>query len=505
MSSAASWMRMTMPPVVDAIRPVQQVAATLAEQCGFDAIHRNRMEVCIEEIIKGILHYSFDDGAITDGELVIEFKVEPPFFHIHLLDYGLPIDLAMLPIFEGESRPADELDAGGLAARLIRHFADGSRVVSQGKDGTVFELFWFLPSDPVATTPDKQAATDVKAPTPPPEPVDSICMLDESHAIQIARLVCRGYGYSYVYSDIYYPDRVRAYNKSGLLASWGALTASGILVGHLALMKEDARSRALEWGVAVVDPRWRGLGIMEDLLRQAMAHAEQRDEEIICAHAVTAHPYTQKTCCRFGFEPLALLLGYAPATMQIKGINEHLIQRESTFLCVRRTHPLPEQKLYLPPQYSAVLKRLLAALNSALPEACLHEGDDQADVGGIRTEYTVSIAPCVNVGRIQFRAVGADCGEVLDREIRRFYRERIDVVYLTMDLADPGAARLVREAEARGYFLSGLTPMMSPAYGFTLQLPCAFDVDYSAIQTHGELAEWLKEEVQISHSRRKVM
>ncbi|SDB18879.1 Protein N-acetyltransferase, RimJ/RimL family [Desulfonatronum thiosulfatophilum] len=499
MPPAATWVRITIPPSTDTIRTVQQVASSLSERCGIDKNKRQLIELSVEELIRGILHISFDDGNVTEGELTFEFKIEPPYFLVNVINKGLPFDLSMIPEYKGAPTLEEDAAAEGLAMHLIKKSADNFRLVNNGREGLQVELTWLLPGEHIENL--RHEAAPAEDEQLPPEQVEDVRVLDEAFAIQIARLVFRGYGFSYVYEDIYYPDRVRAFFHSGQLKSWGAVTPSGRLVGHLTLMKESTDSGALEWGVAVVDPKWRGMGLMEHMLRAAMDYAADQKEKILYAHAVTTHPYTQKTCSRFGFQSIALLLAYAPGTMKFKGINNELKQRESTFLSVRCTHPLPVQTLYLPHDHAPVLRRLLAALAPPLPEECLLEGDEQADLTGRKTVYTVSAATYINVGRIQIVSVGADYAQVLLHETRRLSREGVDVIYLTVDLADPGAARLVHAAEYSGYFLAGLTPMMLPAYGLTLQLLCGCKVDFAAIQTHGELAEWLKEQVAMEYRR----
>lgn len=145
--------------------------------------------------------------------------------------------------------------------------------------------------------------------------------------------------------------------------------------------------------------------------------------------------------------------------------------------------------------------RLLESLGAA-PEAGLRrEADEGIDLEGRATEYATLTAHCINVAKIQLSKAGGDVEQVLRRERRRLCRERVDVIYLTVDLADPGVGRAVRAAEQNGFFLAGLAPMMSPAYGVTLQYLNNFDVDFGTICAQGEQAEWLREAVRADKER----
>ena len=490
-ASEAIWAELAIPPRVDMLRPVQQMAAGLAERCGFDVGARGRIELAIEEVVCTILRYSFDGGKGAEGRVTVRCEVEAPFFQVKVIDSGLPFDLSLVPDYDPAA--ADKADGAeaGLSLHLLKHSVERCRVVNEGRDGVWFEMGWLLPGDPVG----EPGATDDAEERALPEPVEEVRVLGEEHAIQISRLVYRGYGYSYVYEDVYYPERICAHFRSGMLKSWGATTGSGRLVGHLALAKEGPESGALEWCVAVVDPQWRGLGLMERMLQAAMAHAEEREEKVICAHAVTAHPYTQKTCLKFGFQPVALLLGYAPATLQFRGIGQGLKQRESTVLAARCTHSLPALPLHLPRGLVSTILRLLQSLGAAPGEGQWREADEEIDLEGRRTEYASLTAHCINVGKIQLSKAGGDVEQVLRRERRRLCRERVDVIYLTVDLADPGVGKAVQAAEKNGFFLAGLSPMLNPAYGLTLQCLNNFDVDFGTICAHGEQAEWLRDTV----------
>ncbi len=500
MPQAASWTRMTIPPSWDMIIPAQKVASILASRCGFDRQRRRIVELAVEELVRVVLSYSFDDGKITDGEITIEFQIAAPLLQINVTELGLPFDLSMIPELHGEADLDNSSTLAGLAVHLLKNNADYFRIINNGIKGIRLEIAWFLPSDHIENLHEKRGPSLKNMEAQPDEGVE-IRILDDTFAIQIARLVCRGYGYSYVYTDIYYPDRVCAYYHSGLLKSWGAVTPSGELVGHLALMKETAESGALEWGVAVVHPQWRGRGLMASMLQSAMDCAAEREESILYAHAVTAHPYTQKACSHFGFQPVALLLGFAPATMEFKGISNGLKQRESTFLAVRCTRPLPKIRLYLPRRHEQTLRQLLALLDPPLPEEYLLKSNEEEDFRRDRTNYAASAAPCINVGRIQVAAAGADSARVLWHETNRLCCLGVDVIYLTLDLADSGASRMIHQAEQCGYFFAGLTPMMNPAYGLTLQRLNCCEVDFSAIHTHGKMAAWLKEQVAMEHQR----
>lgn len=492
---AGNWARLSISPDKAMIGMAQQLAHWFSTRFNFADKQRQSIELVVEELLSLVLHYSFDDGRTRDGELSIEFRIEAPRFRITVIDLGLPFDLSMVPGYRPERLGDEDETIAGLSVHLLKHKTDHFRVVNLGREGLRLEAAWFLPGAHLEELGYGPPSTSDPGGDEPREEL-ALQRLDAGFALQIARLVFRGYSYSYVYADIYYPERTTAFMQSGVLFSWGAVTASGELVGHLALMKESADSRVLEWGVAVVAPDWRGRGIMERLLQRAIDYATGRDEAILLAHAVTAHIYTQKTAARFGFHPTALLLGYAPSSLRFKGLEGQPAQRESTFLVLHCLRPMPTEMLYLPPRYAGMLRILLAQLDPPLPEEYLCEGNMQAEWQRAVTEYEVSSAQCINVGRIFVSAAGADCISLIGNETRRLARGGVDVIYLTVDLADPGTSRLVEIAREVGYSIAGLCPMMPFNYGLCLQYLCSCEVNLASVQAEGPLGQWLKEQVQ---------
>lgn len=490
--------RLIVPPHQSLVKTVQDTAVNFATLCGFAPTASPRVQLAVEEAFGIVLRYSFSEES-HEGELEWCFELDPPYMRASIIDVGLPFDLSLVPDFNPETLTLSNAESAesAIAYNLLKHCTDTCSIINKGKEGIRVELAWYLPADSIADNEEHADNPDHDKSQSPPAAIEDIRILESDRALQMAQLIYRGYGYSYVYEDVYYPDRVAAHFASGSLKSWGAITVDNQLVGHLALMKESALPNAVEWGLVVVDPRWRGNRIMERMLQAASTHVEQSGTPVFYAHAVTNHPYTQKTCERFQFCPTALLLGFAPANLRFKGINSDLKQRESTFAAVRITHPLPPADLYLPEPYTDILTRLIDALE--LPDEnqpILHDADEHITLDDPLTECKAVTISSINGATITVSKTGKDCKSVLLRELHRLCNERVDVIYLTLDLTDPGAVKMVRAAEAAGFFLAGLTPsIMGPDYGLTLQYMNNLKIDFDNIQAFSESWQQIKTEV----------
>lgn len=523
------WARVVIPPDLGRMRIAQNAARNIAHACGFDESRLGLVELAIEEVVGTILRFLTQDDDLDDAEIHVRIEVEPPLLQLRIVNQGLPFDLSRIPDYDTAHLETDDCLAGisdgaagesldaGLPLFLLKRSVDRYRISNGGKEGIVFELAWFLPARHIAEQgEDTSFAGDERASkgggttsvprTEPPEVVTDIRKLGDADAASLCRLVYRSYGNTYANEDLYFPDRVLALKRSGRIMSWGALTASGRLVGHLALMKDEVSAASIEWGMAVVDPLWRSVGLMKKMLAAAIESMKQRPETVMFAHAVTSHPFTQKTCHDYGFWPTALLFGFIPET-RFRGIREQPAQRESIFLEARLMRPMPRLQLYPPPWHAATIRRILEHFGLSLHE--LAAGPTKVDGPVAKGEVsatttTVSsttIIRALNIGTIDVTRVGPDFRRVLSQEQRRLFRERVDMVYVTFDLTDPEVTAGVRAAEESGFFLGGLMPMQPFPYGLILQYPNTLKVDFQAVTTDSDQAAWLKETVSRERER----
>ncbi len=75
----------------------------------------------------------------------------------------------------------------------------------------------------------------------------------------------------------------------------------------------------------------------------------QRPERAAFVHAVTAHPFTQKTFGRLGYLPTALLLAYTPASLRFRSIGARPTgERGSVYYACKLLRPAAPQPVYLP-------------------------------------------------------------------------------------------------------------------------------------------------------------
>ncbi|MRJ02789.1 MAG: GNAT family N-acetyltransferase [Epsilonproteobacteria bacterium] len=134
--------------------------------------------------------------------------------------------------------------------------------------------------------------------------------------VWIPKLIYRNYGYTYFKDTFYYPQKIRELEERGEILSIVA-EIEGKIVGHFAMVRLP-RSNIAEIGVAVVDPQFKGLGIMKRMFHLLIKEAKGLELSAIFGEAVTFHPYSQRANARFGLYTTALMLGDLHQMVQLK-------------------------------------------------------------------------------------------------------------------------------------------------------------------------------------------
>ncbi|GAA0778605.1 ATP-binding protein [Castellaniella ginsengisoli] len=480
-----SSVRLRIPACMGAIAYVQHATHWFVEQAEMAERQSFAINLAIEELILTLLRHAFDGGS-EQGDLEISIELHSTLLRLEVACRALPFDLSMVPSYQ----PGEAGDDASLSVLLLKHMVDRYHLHNGGRDGYRILLEWLRPLAHVEEMDHSPAPEGAAVQADGPvDPIAEIRPLREDEALALSRLVYRSYGYSYVSDFLYYPQRIVARLQDKTLHSWVAVSERGELAGHAALMSSGPGAAAVEWGIGVIDPRWRGQNLLRKLSAEVTRQAAETDASILFVHAVTNHPLTQKSGIRLGFQVTALLLGFAPADLEFRHIHDQLSQRESTFIGIRPLKPLPKQALYLPARHADTIRLLATGAGIALIEATAltaHPAEDAV------TAFDTLIEPSVNVAFMNLASAGAELASSLAAERRRLCREKVDVIYLNIDLSSAYAQYATEVAEADGFFLAGLTPMQPWPYTLTLQYLNNLDFDYGAIHAVGEQAEWLK-------------
>jgi serine/threonine-protein kinase RsbW len=361
--------------------------------------------------------------------------------------------------------------------------------INRGKNGKELQLFKYLKGRHVEElfTEDELKPYDF-CEIPSKDIKFCIRLMREEEAIEVSRCIYRTYKYTYLNEDLYFPERIDAMNRDGRMISSVAVTREGELIAHFALLPRP-NGKVSEIGVAVVDPKYRGRGLMQSLLNYLIKVAKERGFIALYGNAFTMHTLSQRTNLKFGFHETALQLGgFPPGSIQpltdkaLKGAG-HVI----TFF--KYIGESERYKVYPPSRH----RDMLEAIYGKLDIKRSFEPHDNLPAGSLPEESVIelSIKPFHKTATIEVKKIGVDMARRIRAKLIELENKGFNALYLDLDLKDPPAAEAAGRLEALGFFFSGLLPDYSDGDVLRLQYYNT-EVDYDEIEAASPFAVELK-------------
>lgn len=263
----------------------------------------------------------------------------------------------------------------------------------------------------------------------------------------LTRCFERCYGTTYANDIFYATQRLAASIEAGHLRSVVAATEDAI-VGHTGLSVRHDGARAIEAGNTVVDPDWRGQGLLG---RLGAALAELCRAEGFAAYVhypTTAHEIMQKRSVLGRGTETGLMLGYIPAETNYTGID-HARGRAAATVVFQPFTTMPPRDVYLPERHAQVLQTLFENCNlkrtftaPALPVGA-----------GSKPEFVM------HERRSLLHAFVCRAAADLPQQIEAARRaSAATVIHVDLCLDDPALSAAVDALVAGGFFFSALLP-----------------------------------------------
>jgi GNAT superfamily N-acetyltransferase len=371
---------------------------------------------------------------------------------------------------------------------VLRHpFADEVRFINLGRGGNRVELIKHMPHADVRQELPEDDHHVLRTPVAPEDTPLEIRMMRPEESAELSRCVYRSYGYSYDWDHIYYPDRIRELQESGLMRSCVAVTTEGEFVGHLAATVEGPDSPVAEAGQAVVDPRFRGHRLFERMKTFLAERAKEWEMYGLYSEATAVHPYSQKGNLDLGAKEGGFLLGYIPASVSYKEIGEDREgRRGSVALFYLRTNPEPERTIYPPAVYREAVQRVVE-----------HNGLHRAEEDGSHAEMLPSSRISVDVRRdhnvafLRVEEPGADLQDLVRVRLRELCLHRVDCIYVDLPLSHPAVQSAGSRLDELGFFFGGIIPELRDGDVLRLQYLNEVDIRPDDVRTGSDFGQEL--------------
>ena len=439
-----------------------------------------RLQLVVEEACMNVIEHAFDPGVRGSFDIVILRK--PGQVVVAVEDRGLPFDF----------RKFDTEKESGLGIMLMKAFADEIHFINLGRQGKRVEIIKNLLYKNVEEyiSEEEKLKTSTLSPVSGDTPT-TIRVMEPDESVNLARCVYRCYGYTYANDDIYFPDKMREFIESGLQISHVALGPDGDVVGHIALRRASPGSMLGERIQGVVDPRYRGHGLLTKLETSSADHAKDMGMYGSYGEAVTVHPYSQKAALSIGACETGILLGFTPATMSFNEIREgNRQERRAAALFYLRYNEEPWRDAYPPFHHQAIVRRIYE--RNGLRRNIKNARE-------VKEQVNISAASQINI-RVQAEAsrafmliahYGADLEELVKFRLRELCLRKIDCIYLDLHLSHPATPKFCASLEMLGLFFSGIIPEMSDGDVLRLQYLNNVDIALDDIQIASDFGKEL--------------
>jgi serine/threonine-protein kinase RsbW len=464
--------KLTIPNDPGYIKGVVSYCAEISRRIGFSTKEINDIGVALKQAFNNVVSHAFD--PYEDESFTITFEILSDGIKIVFDEMGLPFS------FKPEEQARD---ARGLNA--IEENMDKVIYINRGKKGEELQLFKYLRGSHVEElfTEDELKPYDF-CEIPSRDKKFCIRLMRPEEVVEVSRCIYRTYKYTYLNEDLYFPERIVAMNKDGRMVSSVAVTMEGEVIAHFALLPRP-NGKVAEIGVAVVDPKFRGRGVMQLLLNYLISEAKKRGFIALLGNAFTMHTLSQKTNLKFGFLETALQLGAFPPG-SILPIREKDLKGAGHVITFFKYIKAPERyKVFLPPRHMDVLGEIYSKLNIKRS----FESVDNLPSDPLPEESVIqlSIKPFHKTATIEVKVNGADIEKRVKAKLIELDNKGFNALYLDLNLKASSTVEVLRRVEGLGFFFSGLLPDYSDGDILRLQHYNTV-VDYEEIETHSPFA-----------------
>ena len=479
-------LKLTLPGHIQYMSIAVEFIKNCSRAFGFSNEEIFKIDIAAEEALSTIILHSLENDP--EQTYSVACRRLPGKMEVVIHDKGVPFSPDEIPNYNPDT-PGNEQNVDGLGMYLLKSSVDKVKFRNLGRNGkeTILEIgieaerIDNILSISKKPTKEKEEAKDVNWQLRPFKPKD---------ALEISRCAYQTYGYTYE-PYIYYPERITDMNNRGELLSIVAVDEKEKLLAHIALKFYHHEDPIAEAGVAFVKPQYRKLGIFSKMCTKAFKSAENRGLFGIYGRAVTSHDLSQRKLIDFGFIDCGLMLGLFPSDVEFKALSGKTIQKESALLTYL-PFKAPERKIYPPQKHTSIIKEIFSQTSIPVQIKDPAKGEQNhlnRPNAKNSTELTYSRMEVFNTADIISYSTDLKILDSIHSAMRKLCIEHTDVIYLFLDLEQPGCAKLAEECEKLGFFFCGILPFgMHGHHSLILQYLNNIEIDFSKIKLHSDFA-----------------
>lgn len=270
--------------------------------------------------------------------------------------------------------------------------------------------------------------------SPPTDAPVTLRALEPSDAAALTRCIYRCYGWTYPFTDLYYPERIAASLTAGRRMGEIAVDEHGEVAAHWgAILVTDG---VVETGGTVTDPRFRRRGLADQLGERLLRRIEEAGVTGRLREPVLTHPATQKIALREGATVVGILLNASEPIQQIgitDGVQSH---RPSLSQMYSPLRPLEPATIWVPLAYEPILRHVVAG--SPWPR----------EFGQVRGTVTATTNSTLSSsydsarhsGSITVEVIGQDLIAAIDDALEQLRHAGAEIITVLLPANDPSLA-----------------------------------------------------------------
>ena len=282
----------------------------------------------------------------------------------------------------------------------------------------------------------------------------AITRLDLTDLPQLIDCVRRCYGESYPNKVMYDISQLKEIIDNKLMHSVVAKLGDDQIVGHCALTFDGIHNVSPEAGKMMVDPNFRGQHIAEIMAKKRIEIAKELSLPGFWTECVTNHPYSQHEMIAFNAKETGLFIGDTPATISMKGLENHPDTRMSLLTFYLQLNDRPHT-IFMPAQHVDHAKVLVKDLN-------LQRNIVSTNIAATgQTTFHSVINSSIQTANIAIDRIGGDLVNAVKDELAKLEALNLASIYLDIPIEQETAAAAYLELESIGFFWGSWMPNFS--------------------------------------------
>ena len=420
---------------------IKLVEDTLRDVCAASAFNKADLDAVIEST-KELMGNAIEH-AYPDEEGYVQISVHPfeTGVRVDVHDWGVPMSHSKY-----QSVPLDPNASKGF--NRIYRLVDRFEYKNLGKEGKKFIIIKYL-SHPVHKRKKHAPALHPLQTTVPENIPVTIRDFQEGDEEGIAYLIYKNYGHSYIKESFYYPRRIAREHGERFYSV--VAESEGKIVGHFAFVLIP-ESTIAEIGIVVVDPRYKGRGIMNKMIERILQKAQSVGLDAVFGEAIMYHVFSQRSNLRHGFSESALMIGRTPADITLENNELTKVEKRGAVLIGYKFFQTWKRKLFLPNVYKKQITKTYKNADINFKKAKTNKKKEHTHVF-----LSYEFDPPTNIATIRIDRYGKDFKRKFLLLVAQLRAKHCDMIYADVSLQDiPQIEKVVNIMNKRGFFYCGV-------------------------------------------------